>query len=110
MRVTPAAWTALALCAVAALPRTGHAEPTADQHRAAGCAHVERSEWDDAIREYTAAYQLDHDPVSLYAIGRVESQRGDCQRAIDAFRRFLDSEPPRRARASAQAELDKCEA
>ena len=102
---------AVALTAIA-ITRAAHAQPatTADQHRDAGYRHVERSEWDAAVDEYQAAYAIDHDPVSIYAIGRVHIQRGDCAAAIDAFRRFLELRPSPRARTSAAAEIAKCEA
>lgn len=119
MRVTrPSASTATVLVASLALcapSRVAFADPdadplTADQHRDAGYRHAERSEWDAALRDYQAAYELDHDPVSLYAIGRVHVRRGECAAAIDAFRRFLATAPPAKARASAEAEITTCEA
>lgn len=103
---------AFATVALATLaPRAAAAGPlSADAHREAGYAHVQRGAWDDAVREYQAAYAIDQDPVSLYAIGRVEVQRGDCAAAIDAFRRFLATGPAPKARASAEAEVARCEA
>ena len=60
------------IAALAAATPRAFAQPStsAEEHREAGYAHVERGEWDDAIYEYEAAYALDHDPVSLYAIGK----------------------------------------
>ena len=102
---------ALALATIA-ITRAAHAQPatTADQHRDAGYRHVERAEWAAAVDEYEAAFAIDHDPVSIYAIGRVHTQRGDCATAIDAFHRFLELHPSPRARTSAEAEIAKCEA
>ncbi|HVV84609.1 MAG TPA: hypothetical protein VHE35_16185 [Kofleriaceae bacterium] len=103
----------LALAAVllaAGTARVAAGPLTADQHRDAGYRDVERGDWDAAIHEYETAYDLDHDPVSLYAIGRVYAQRGDCAPALEAFHRFVDSGPPPKARASAEAEIAKCEA
>jgi tetratricopeptide (TPR) repeat protein len=106
-----AAALALAAALLLATPPKLRAEPvTAEQHREAGYAHVERGAWDDAVRAYEAAYALDQDPVSLYAIGRVHVRRGDCAAAIAAFRRFLATEPPKKARASAESEVATCEA
>ncbi len=95
--------------ALSLAPRAAAADPTAgEQLRAEGYGHVERGAWDQAVRAYERAFAADHDPVSLYAIGRIHAQRGDCVRARDAFTRFLETNPPPRARASATAELDRC--
>lgn len=102
---------ALGLGLVVARPGAGAAGPatTGDEHRAEGYAHAERGEWDQAIRAYELAYAIDHDPVSLYAIGRIHAQRGDCARAHQAFERFLATSPPPRARASAEDEIARCQ-
>lgn len=102
--------TAFVVAAGLALAGPAWAGPatSADEHRAQGYAHAERGEWDEAVRAYELAYAIDRDPVSLYAIGRIQAQRGDCAQAREAFARFLATDPPPRARASAQDEIERC--
>ena len=88
---------ALAALALAFVAGTAAAQPV--DHAALGAEAFADGRLDEALRELEAAYREEPDPNLLFALGRVHSARGDCLRAVDHYRRYLDSLRERLARA-----------
>ena len=72
------------------------AAPTAKQHRDAGNAAFEIADYDRAIVEFKAAYELEPDPRLFYNLGlshlkrhELEPAREDLVQSRDYFKRFL---------------------
>jgi tetratricopeptide (TPR) repeat protein len=83
---------------VLAGPNAPHASATeamqqARAHYNLGTAHVEKKEYDDAIREFEAAYRLKPAPSFLYNIGVVARLGGHPATAVEAFQRYLATQP-----------------
>jgi tetratricopeptide (TPR) repeat protein len=90
--------TVVALLLVAG-PAAAQAPPTAATQKAAkahfqqGRAYYDAGAWDDAVREYAAAYQLAALPELQFNIGQALRMKGDKPRAIAAYQRYLDRAP-----------------
>lgn len=50
---------------------------------------VQAGRFDDAIRNYSAAYDLTHDPVLFYKIGSANERAGKCDVALIYYGRYL---------------------
>jgi tetratricopeptide (TPR) repeat protein len=77
-----------------------HAQkPTAAQRKAAkahfdqGRAYYDAGAWDDAVREYEAAYRLAPLPELQFNIGQALRMKGDKPKAIAAYQRYLEATP-----------------
>jgi tetratricopeptide (TPR) repeat protein len=56
----------------------------------AGCAHGQLGDLDEALAQLTDALAIDPESSrTLYELGRVHEARGDCEKAMDAYRRAL---------------------
>lgn len=78
---------------------TARAEPD-DQARAEARAHYRAGEvfhkagrYDQAVAEYEAAYALAPLPILLYNIGQANRLRGEKEKAVEAYRRYLAADP-----------------
>ncbi len=84
----------LALCIAVALSPTsarGASEPAPTREGLVAHA-VERfdaGDFDGALREFEAAYRLEHRPVDLFNIGRVHEAAGRPEQARSYYQRFL---------------------
>lgn len=93
----------LAVPAYAAPP-----EEEAKQHmKAAGKAYGEQ-DFDTAAQEAEKAYELDPNPVYLYPWGQSERARGNCRKALELYRKFLESDPSKKAAADAKDNIVRC--
>lgn len=98
----------------AAAARTLENEPDPGKKtRAAEHVHVatiafEKQNYALAITELRAAYDEVPDPSFLYALGQAYRVSGDCARAKDAFRAFLDTNPSQKHREAALANIERC--
>src|SRR5690606_35346285 len=63
----------------------------------------------DAIERLEQAYALAPEPVLLYNLGRAFESSGELERAIDAYRRYLDEEPNAPDRGAISARIDTLE-
>jgi hypothetical protein len=95
----------LAASATAAL-----AQPASSSHETAATAAYESGDLDTALREFEAAYADTHRPDLLYVIGRLQTERKDCAKAIDYFERYLATKPGATQAEAAQTEITKCKA
>jgi tetratricopeptide (TPR) repeat protein len=84
---------ALALATVAA-----HADESADlqgarQHTQRGMALFDLQRYDDAIKEYEAAYELRNDPMLLFDIAQAYRKANRPAQAIHYYRTYLARDP-----------------
>ncbi len=91
--------------AATATPSAGDATQQARAHFNLASAHVERKEYAEAIREFEAAYRLKPAPSFLYNIGVVNQIAGKNAAALDAFQRYLGTQPSREDRLEAERRL-----
>lgn len=88
----------------------GLSNPRAREHFARGQAAFEAEDYERAIPELKAAYALEPNPLLLYAWAQAERFAGRCGKAIELYRKFLESDPgPAQARLAETNILD-CEA
>jgi tetratricopeptide (TPR) repeat protein len=67
--------------------------------------HFKNSELDEAIAKLEAAYRIEPAVELLYNLGQAHRRKGDCNQALDFYRRFLDTHPDGLARERAQARM-----
>ena len=72
----------------------------AKAHHEAATKHFDLGQFDDAIKEWMAAYELDARPAFLYNIanayrrkGEIESDAADLKRALHFYRRYSENDP-----------------
>ena len=73
----------------------------ASAHVKQGDQHKEAGAYDDAAREYQAAYELVPHPVLFFNLAQVYRLKGDREQALEYYERYLAGDPD--GRASAQA-------
>jgi tetratricopeptide (TPR) repeat protein len=99
--------------AIALLPRSARADdelsPAAKARRDAGAELTSAGKYDEAIREFKAAYDIDPDPVLFYSLAVAERLAGRCAAAVDYYQRFLRSKPNPKRTEAAQAGIAMCE-
>jgi len=72
---------------------SGPAMKEAKAHFAQGKSLQDAGKWDDAIREYEAAYKLVPLPQLQFNIGQCQRLKGDKQKAIAAYEAFVAAAP-----------------
>ena len=70
-----------------AQPRTQEAK----DHASAGLAHAEMGKWQDALREYEAAYELDPQPIRLFDVAQTRLKVGRYRAAAEAYAKLEGS-------------------
>jgi outer membrane receptor for ferrienterochelin and colicin len=89
---------ALAALAVAAasLPSVALADARAEarRHFESGMEHIAASRFDQGVAELETAYEILPHPAVLYNIARAWRDAGELERSLDAFRRYLATDPP----------------
>lgn len=103
----------LLVLAIAVGPRAARADdalaPAAQARFDAGVRLTSAGKYDDAIREFRAAHELDPDPVLFYSLAVAERLAGRCSAAVDHYRRFLRSNPNPKRTEAARAGIAMCE-
>jgi tetratricopeptide (TPR) repeat protein len=114
MRSSLAAVLALALATggtAAAQPDDGPARrKRAGEHVRRGDDYKAKGEYERAIVEYLAAYELVPHPELFFNLGQVYRLSGQPQRAIEYYERYLAVEPDGRAADQARAFVEQLEA
>jgi tetratricopeptide (TPR) repeat protein len=64
----------------------------ARSHFAAARAAETQEKWDDAVREYIAAYEVTRDPKLFFQIARCYENAGKTREALVFYRRYLNEE------------------
>lgn len=85
-------------------------DPEARAHFEQAQRHFDEQDYASAIPELKAAYALEPNPMLLYAWGQAERMAGSCARAVELYRRFLETNPEPEQRQLAEANLVDCEA
>jgi tetratricopeptide (TPR) repeat protein len=77
----------------------------AKQHFEAGTKAYDLGHYDEAVKEYEAAYRAKDDPALLFNIGQAYRGLGDAQAAIRAFRSYLRRLPDAPNRAEVESRI-----
>jgi tetratricopeptide (TPR) repeat protein len=85
------------------------ASTSARAHFKRGVEHYNAGAYDAAVAELEAAIAIVDAPDFEYVLGQAERRRGRCDRAIDAYRRFLRSAPPPAEVKVTEANIRRCE-
>ena len=88
-------------------PMVAHADDVsaARAHYERGTTLYDLQRYDEAAREYEAAYEAKHDPALLFNIGQAYRLAGDFKRAIGSYRSFLRRVPDASNRAEIEARI-----
>jgi tetratricopeptide (TPR) repeat protein len=102
----------LALFGASLAPRAAWAQAADARARAKelyqkGEEHLAAGRSDEAIQAYQAAYDLAPLPGFLYNLGQAWRQKGERERAIAFYERYLTVEPKGKASAAARANIDE---
>ena len=85
------------------------AQPASSSHEATAAAAYEAGDLETALREFEAAFIETKRPDLLYVIARLHTERNDCEKAIDYFKRYLATRPGDTQSAAAETEVAKCQ-
>jgi tetratricopeptide (TPR) repeat protein len=94
--------------AIAARASAQPVDPTAADRARAGAEYFRVGNFEAALAEYRAAFELDRDAAHLYAMAAIEQQRGGCAAAIELYQQFIATEPPAEDIAAAEAAIEVC--
>lgn len=109
-RVLLAAALFLGVAAVCAAPADARDLKRAAQVRLdAGLKAYGAGNYEQAIREFQAAYKIDPDPQLLYALAQAERLAERCGEALVHYRQFLESKPNEMQVEAARAGIALCE-
>jgi hypothetical protein len=103
-----------ATLAGAIAPPISRAEPAPDLERArelyrSAEAAMQDGRYDDAARDYGAAYELSADPALFYKIGRANERAGKCDIALVYYARYLrDGKPTDQFAALTRERIAAC--
>jgi outer membrane receptor for ferrienterochelin and colicin len=83
----------LALAMLVARPALADARTEARAHFKRGMDAISAGKFDDGITELEKAYEILPHPNVLYNIARAHAEAGNTERALDYFRRYLETNP-----------------
>jgi tetratricopeptide (TPR) repeat protein len=109
LAMRPFGW-ALAVISVVACASPSHAAE-GDIERAGalfeeGAMHYRAGRFDEAIERLEEAYQLAGEPVLLFNLAKAYEGKGDLEKAIDAYERYLDDAPDVADRGAIEARVE----
>lgn len=90
---------------IASAPAVADSVSIAKQHFEAGTKAYDLGHYDEAVKEYEAAYRAKDDPALLFNIGQAYRGLGDAQAAIRAFRSYLRRLPDAPNRAEVESRI-----
>jgi tetratricopeptide (TPR) repeat protein len=100
----------VALVLVVAGPaRARDPDPRAAKHADLAIKYYNMGRFDQAIAEYEKAYDIDPDPLLLYNLGQAHRRKGDGERAIFFYRRYLQMAPDATDREAVQKKIAELE-
>ena len=111
-RLPLVALSAILLFASLGVARTAQAQAPAPDNKTAAKEHYNRGtsfydlgKYDDAIREFEAAYQLKNDPAFLYNLAQSYRQAGNHERAVHFYKTYLRYVPNAKNRADIEDKI-----
>ena len=81
----------------------------AAQHYEKGMSHYNLGRFDDAVKEFSAAFELQPEPILLYNIAQAYRSKGTAEQAIFFYRRYLALEPRAKNRADIEKRIKELE-
>jgi len=93
--------TALALLLAIGGRSTAQPDPRSLYER--GIKHYQVGEFEEAIADFKAAYEIEPTPGLLFNLAQAHRQLGDNHRAAFFYRQFVAQSPPSKARTDAEA-------
>jgi tetratricopeptide (TPR) repeat protein len=100
MRALIVAW----LCLLA-VPAIAAPDPKAAAHYKQGKAFLDAKQWDQAIGEFEAAYAIDKFPAHLFNIADAYDNKGDYDKAIEFYTKYIEADPKGAKVADARARV-----
>jgi tetratricopeptide (TPR) repeat protein len=70
-----------------------------------GAAAYNLGRFDEAIAAFSDAYERDHAPILLFNIAQAHWKKGDSERALFFYRRYLEADPQARNRPQVDARI-----
>jgi tetratricopeptide (TPR) repeat protein len=87
---------------VALLAGVAAAEPEAERLYRDGQAAYDAQRYDDALAAWTQSYELSHLPGLVFNIAQAHRLRGDCAKAVEAYKKFVALDPRSSERPTAE--------
>jgi hypothetical protein len=94
---------------LAAVFAGGAALADAKQHFLAGNDYYTQGRYQKAVEEFQEAYRLDPRPLLLYNIAQTWEKLGELDKAVDAFKRFLEADPGNDDKAMIESKIASLE-
>ena len=106
-RLIPVVASALFLCAATARAQDKPVDPkvAAKEHYTRGTSFYDLGRYDDAIKEFEAAYQLKNDPAFLYNLAQSYRQAGNHEQAVHFYKTYLRYVPKAPNRADIEEKI-----
>src|SRR5262249_43069716 len=101
------------LAIVALLAGVAAAEPEAERLYKEGQAAYDAERYDEALAAWERSYELSHLPGLVFNIAQAHRFRGDCGKAVEAYKKFVALDPKSSERPTAEGfikELSPCPA
>lgn len=103
---------ALGLTVLGTAPTVAWAQDAAAeaaQHYEKGMSHYNLGRFDDAVKEFSAAFELQPEPVLLYNIAQAYRQKGAAEQAIFFYKRYLALDPRAKNRGDVEKRIKELE-
>jgi tetratricopeptide (TPR) repeat protein len=91
-----------ALAIVALLTAVAAAEPEAERLYNEGQSAYDAQRYDDALAAWNKSYELSHLPGLVFNIAQAHRLRGDCAKAVEAYKKFIALDPKSSERSTAE--------
>jgi len=100
------------LCMMGGLAQARNRTPAdeAKEQYERGIVAYNLERFDDAIAAFTRAYELDPAPTLLFNIAQSRWKKGENERALFYYRRYLEADPGAENRATVEARIRELEA
>jgi tetratricopeptide (TPR) repeat protein len=97
------------LLAATAPPARADATSEAREHYQKGTSFYDLGKYNDAVREFEAAYQIKNDPALLYNLAQSHRQAGNSEQALHFYRTYLRRVPKAPNRAEIEGRIAQLE-
>jgi len=104
-----AALVAIVCTASALAAQTKPPQEEAKEHYQRGVKAYNLERFDEAVSAFSRAYELDPAPILLFNIAQARWKKGESERALFYYRRYLEEEPAAPNRAAVEARIQEIE-